>query len=1047
MKPESNSRRLFGITRSKGKMYELGLSEELHIAVPANSEPQELFLLTVGTLGDVAATLSDAENIDLPLPPPTVEDLAFSASFFDAFLESRFSADIARDTALLAASAYYLARRPGSSLVLARRLEVLSGNPPVDRLLHWTLLSRWENYPSIVHPFFGEALGNVAKLLAFHFYDGSGLAALTTELDALRRRAYAGTSARDLLFIDIIAAIIRMRVAASAWTTLPGFTGIPAESWASAIRRPEFPKELWPSQMLLGRVGLFAGVSGIVQMPTSAGKTRSVEIVLRSGFLSGRTKLAVVVAPFRALCHEIGTSLRHAFREDDVKVNELSDAMQLDFLQQFAELLGTEAPTSQNILVLTPEKFLYVLRQTPTLVANIGIVVYDEGHQFDSGSRGITYELLLTEIKALLPTAAQTVLISAVIQNAQAIGEWLIGDGVQVVNGSGMLPTARSVAFASWIERLGQLMFFESDSYGQPDYFVPRVIERRKLARRPRERTDRYFPERDRSTDIALYLGIRLVPNGSVAIFCGRKDTASGMASRAVEIFDRGFPVAPPAASANPDELRRLKNLIDGHFGNQSVTSRAASLGIFVHHGTTPHGLRLSIEYAMQQSLIKFVACTSTLAQGVNLPIRYLIVSGIYQGGEKIKVRDFQNLIGRAGRSGMHTEGLVIFSDTDVFDKRKSKSWKFNSSVELLSPDRSESTTSSLLELFGPLHSSDGKGVLTLTANEFCGLILSAEDGWLSWANEVVELNPQFKFDAKKLVVELRRRRRLIFALESYLMANRGTNSFDEFKSEAEQLAMSTLAYHLASDETKPAVRTLFICIAEYLQEQEPTPEKQAAYSKTLLGVRSAKAVEQWVTANRDVLLALDSNEIWLATIWGLFSDQSDDKFFHAVEPKSLAQQLASSWLRGSPYQQLVSLSIAEEGTKPWGKKRRDLTEDDIVDFCESTLGFGCSLVVAAVVQFLFGESEIDVESSAALTLFQKAFKYGLPDLPSISCYEYGFSDRVVAQRLCDAIRSEGFSDDDFGRTIDSYQERIEVSLKDFPSYFESVLAGRIRKQ
>lgn len=42
MKPEFNSRRLFGITRSKGKMYELNLAEELHIAVPENSEPREL---------------------------------------------------------------------------------------------------------------------------------------------------------------------------------------------------------------------------------------------------------------------------------------------------------------------------------------------------------------------------------------------------------------------------------------------------------------------------------------------------------------------------------------------------------------------------------------------------------------------------------------------------------------------------------------------------------------------------------------------------------------------------------------------------------------------------------------------------------------------------------------------------------------------------------------------------------------------------------------------------------------------------------------------
>ena len=165
------------------------------------------------------------------------------------------------------------------------------------------------------------------------------------------------------------------------------------------------------------------------------------------------------------------------------------------------------------------------------------------------------------------------------------------------------------------------------------------------------------------------------------------------------------------------------------------------------------------------------------------------------------------------------------------------------------------------------------------------------------------------------------------------------------------------------------------------------------------------------------------------------------------MEPESLAIQLATRWIRGIPYLDLFAHSIAEVGSKPWGEKRRNLTEDNIVDFCESTLGFECSLVVAAVVQFLFGESGISDESSASLTLFQKAFKYGLPDWPSISCYEYGFSDRVVAQQLCDAVRSEGFSGNGFARAINSHRERIEASLKDFPSYFESVLAGRVRLQ
>lgn len=168
--------------------------------MPASSEPQELFVLTVGTLGDVAAILSDSENVDIPLPPPTVEELGFSASFFDAFLESRFSEAIARDTTLLAASAYYLARRPGSSLVLARRIAEVTTDSAVDKLLHWVLQAQWVNYPADAHPFFGAALGNVARLLAFHFHDGSNLAELTSSLNELRHRAYDGKNLLQFLF-------------------------------------------------------------------------------------------------------------------------------------------------------------------------------------------------------------------------------------------------------------------------------------------------------------------------------------------------------------------------------------------------------------------------------------------------------------------------------------------------------------------------------------------------------------------------------------------------------------------------------------------------------------------------------------------------------------------------------------------------------------------------------------------------------------------------------------------------------------------------------
>lgn len=1041
MKPDRNSRRLFGITRAKGKMYELGLDEGSHIAVPAGDEPEALFLLTVATLGDVAAELSEA--VGEARPQLSFEDLSFSASFFDAFLASRFSLEVSHDVGMLAASAYYLAGRPGSSLVLARRLKDGDDQSELETLLRWILQARWDSPPQDLQSYAGGILERIARLVGDHFVEGWSVTELEAELAELRRVAYGGAPSKHILYADVVAAIIRLRLAVSMWKTLPEFSQIPLDQWAPVIRRPEFPKEMWPSQMLMGRAGIFTGTSAVIQMPTSAGKTRSVEMVLRSGFMSGRTTLAVVVAPFRALCHEIGTALRHAFRDDDIKVNELSDALQLDFLDQIGDLLGGLVPSSKYVLVLTPEKLLYVLRQAPTLLTQIGMVVYDEGHQFDSGSRGIIYELLLTEIKGLLPSDAQTLLISAVIRNAEAVGNWLVGDDVRVVNGRGLLPTARSVAFATWVERLGQLMFFESQSYSSYDYFVPRAIEQQQLNRFSTRENDRFFPEKgeDAWKDVSLYLGLRLAPQGTVAIFCGRKDTAAGLANRAVEIYKRGYSLEPPVSFSNSDEARRLQYLSSEHFGAESDQNRAAALGIYVHHGNTPHGLRLSIEHAMQHEKIRFVVCTSTLAQGVNLPIRYLIVSGIYQAGEKIKTRDFQNLIGRAGRAGMHTEGLVIFADPRVYDERRSERWRFDLSVDLLVPENAEETTSSLLDLLAPITNRRGRFPLALSAEDICHLIL-AEGDWERWAAEVERLNERYGFTARDILAILRRRRKLLSSVESYLMAKRGVGSFEEFRASVQGLAQETLAYALASEDQQRALTVLFGLVADYIEGQAPVAEKQAVYARTLLGVAHARRIEAWIIGNREALLALESNEEWLRSVWPLFAELSESFFFRDIDPPSLSFNIALNWLQGVMYGGLITLAVEAKGTKPWGKTRRRLTSEDVVDFCEKTLSFECALILGANSEFLFGESASTNDAAATLRTFQKAIKYGLPDALSISAYDRGFADRAVALSLSNSLQESGYANAHFGTALTTQRDVIVNALANYPTYFEAVLEG-----
>lgn len=1042
MKPEFNSLRYFGITRSKGKMYELGLPEASHIAVPDGVEPAALFPLSIGTLVDASAVLNDAADVQAGLADDLRDDIGFAASFFDAYLESRFDTDVSREVTLLASASYFLGQRPGSSLVLARRLQA-DGAGAIEQLTVWALQADWRQPPNLAEHWLSGLLYKLSIGLMGHFNDGTSPEPVVELLNEVRRLTYASGTSQEVVLAEIASAVVRLRLAGSAWTLMPGFSGLDAAAWADAIRRPGFPKELWPSQKLLGKAGLFAGRSGVVQMPTSAGKTRSVEVILRSAFIADRTRVAVLVAPFRALCHEIATSLRHAFKGEDVKVNELSDALQLDFVDELAELLGQAAPTTRHLMVLTPEKLLYVLRQEPTLVAHIGVAVYDEGHQFDTGPRGITYELLLTEIKGLLQASAQTVLISAVIKNAVAVGTWLIGTGPNVVDGTGLLSTARSVAFATWSERLGQLLFFESDSYARPDYFVPRSIEAQELRRRDGERTARLFPQKggDAWKDVSLYLGIRLAPSGAAAVFCGRKDTASGLAERAVEVYERGFGLPAPAAASDANEIQSLTHLATQHFGADSLVAKAAALGVFVHHGTTPQGLRLSIEHAMQSERIKLVICTSTLAQGVNLPIRYLIVSGVNQGAERIKTRDFQNLIGRAGRAGMHTEGLVVFADPKVIDNRQREQWRLQAAVGLLRPENSEETTSSLLELLAPVSSPDGRNVLPVPIANVLLAYFKQGDELLAWATEMGYAHQRLGFNHRFLMKEISRRQKLLSALESYLMANRGIETFEDLLPRVRVLAASTLAYSLADEPTKASLVQLFELSVTHIERLAPEPARQAAYAKTLLGAFDSTKVEAWVQERADDLRALATPGEWLQALWPLFNAVVDDKLLTGMEPTGISMQLAQGWMRGDSYQKLIDMATDAGATKPWGENRsRKLAEADVLQFLEGCLGFDCPLVAAAVGQFLFGATGFNGEEAGALNEFQKSLAYGLPSKLAVSAYESGLADRHIAQNVAFYLWLAGYEGTYFRAALTEHRKVVADALSAYPSYFGAVL-------
>lgn len=89
------------------------------------------------------------------------------------------------------------------------------------------------------------------------------------------------------------------------------------------------------------------------------------------------------------------------------------------------------------------------------------------------------------------------------------------------------------------------------------------------------------------------------------------------------------------------------------------------------HYSRLPNGVKLAVEYALRKRDISLVVCTTTLAEGVNIPIKYLLLTTFSNGNSTMQIRKMQNLIGRTARSGIYTEGSAIITDTDYFDNRK----------------------------------------------------------------------------------------------------------------------------------------------------------------------------------------------------------------------------------------------------------------------------------------------------------------------------------------------------------------------------------------
>ena len=1017
---KSNSKYYLKKVRAKAKMYEYRVPEIDHIKV--EEEANDLILLGIGIVGDIANEIWNMEQAPISLPKEKEEELYFVSRFFDSYFQSKMSIEMNPYYILMGAVTYYFCNMNGSSKVMMSIMPNLTNfefsASGLEKVIMWLLCT---DYKFDITSIDEKYRNYIIQLVNYHNVFFACENPKEMEFDDFKSYVYCYGNNREILFIDIILAILKKKIYNSCINLMPLYSEIDKSEWIATFKSNVMMKEMWKSQILLGEKGIFKGKSGVIQMPTSSGKTTSVSLAIQSAFLSKRTSIVIVVAPFRALCKEILFDIEKFFSFDkNVIVTEFSDIPE----PSETELVATEL-TIKKVFVMTPEKLAYILKHNTEIIESINMIVFDEAHLFDDESRGTDYELLLATINNYLRPEAQKILVSAVISNADILNSWINRDGI-VINNNTIKTSEKTVAFNTFMSSsvnnaYSNLYFVDPDKNLEEEFYVPRVVQTKALNKVGKEKKQRYFPDfKSNKQDIGIYYSIKLIRNGSIAIFCTRKDIVNNILERFIELKERGISLEDFSTLSDETERLKIAYLIKKHLGENNLYIAALN-GIVGHHSGVPNGVRIAEEYALKKSLIRCVVCTSTLAQGVNLPIKYLIVSNVYQSKQIIKVRDFHNLIGRTARAGKETEGTIILTE-DIYNNNKA--YKLNNYKRLLNADNSEECSSNLLKLVR----IDVLGIdISNFFKKYIEYRYSDKDKYYRIKKYILDYKEQVKEQGEQIFNRMNEIDHILVSLENFILGfvDEGDESFE--------IIQSTYGYHLANEDEREELKNIYNLIKRNIKILD-APDR-LLYRKSMLGILKMKELKGFIEENLFEIANADYDTL-IKFVTNRLKESDKCKIIPKLIDDSHVNELLKMWIDGESYIQILNYSKSVNLLIKRGKKSRNISLEDIITLCDSDFGYASLTIIQAIVEILnTKDSNENIEEDLNDIIYR--IRYGLPNKESVYIYELGFADRIISQKIADEIsRFDCSTKKKIISVIKSNKEKLKVLLANYPSYF-----------
>lgn len=388
--------------------------------------------------------------------------------------------------------------------------------------------------------------------------------------------------------------------------------------------------ELYPPQEEAIKAGALEGKNLVLASPTASGKTLVAEFCALKHILEKDGKI-LYLTPLRALANEKYAEFKKYTaikKRSGRKISVGISTGDFDSSDPWLE--------RYDIIITTNEKADSLLRHRAKWMDEVSLVIADEVHLLNDAERGPTLEVVLARLMQINPDA-QLLALSATVKNAEEAAEWLKAESITT--------EWRPIVLKEGVLLQNEVQFKDGGAI---------KIEKH-------------------SANPAINLALNTIKTGGQAlIFAATRKNSVSLAKRASSEVE-GLLSKPMKRT-----LERLAEEIAAAGERTRVSELLAELvkrGTAFHHAGLGGTHRRLIENAFREGKIKVLTATPTLAFGVNLPARMVIIHDYrrYEPGYgyyPITVLEYKQMAGRAGRPRYDKlgEALLIAKTEDERD-------------------------------------------------------------------------------------------------------------------------------------------------------------------------------------------------------------------------------------------------------------------------------------------------------------------------------------------------------------------------------------------